>query len=249
MQWAIRVGGTDDETTRSIILDGSGNVSISGQFESATIDFGSTTLTNADNTGATTDMFVAKILSSTLPVELLSFTAKPVNNQTVLTEWITTNEVNSDYFTIEKSKDTDNWEYVGTVDGAGNSSTTLNYSLEDKTPYQGISYYRLKQTDFNGDFKYYGPVAVNLDGINIINLYPNPGIDHIDYSVVSSIKSNVTINLIDVLGKKVVSQANDINKGENKLQLDISDYPVGIYIIQLITESGKYRTQKQFMVQ
>ena len=124
----------------------------------------------------------------------------------------------------------------------------------DDTPFpsgrvgDGLLYYRLKQTDFNGDFEYFGPVAVNLEGIDIISLYPNPAVDHIDYSVVSSLESNATITLMGVLGRKVISETNNLQVGETKLSLDISNFSQGMYLIQLVTESGKYRTQKQFIV-
>ena len=192
-------------------------------------------------------------------MELLSFTAKPVNNKTVITEWITTTEVNSDYFTVERSKNArlneevgqaeeGTWEYVGTVDAAGNSTTTLNYSLEDKQPYMGTSYYRLKQTDFNGDYKYYGPVPVRLEGIDIISLYPNPATDHFEYLVVSSMQDEVVRTLTDVLGRNVYIEINEVQDGENKFNLRIPDLSSGMYLIQLKTGSGKYRTQKQFVV-
>ena len=250
--WAKSAGINNyNEFGIDVSTDASSHVLLLGYFMGNSITFGTTTLTNIDNTGSTADFFVAKINPSALPIELVNFTAVSVNNQTVLTEWKTASEVNSDYFTIERSKegkDDGNWEYVGNVDGAGNSSTTLNYELEDKTPYKGTSYYRLKQTDFNGDFEYFGPVAVRLEGVDIINLYPNPATDHIDYSVASSLESNITITLVDVLGRKVMSETSNLQIGKNKLRLDISNYSQGMYMIQLKTELGNYRTQKQFIV-
>ena len=187
-------------------------------------------------------------ITAPLPIELVAFNASPINNLSVLTEWTTATEINNDYYIVERSKDNKEWEYIGTLDAAGNSSTTLNYQLEDKTPYQGTSYYRLKQTDFNGDFKYYGPVPVRLEGIDIISLYPNPAIDHIDYSVVSSVEDNVSITLIDVLGRKIINESQEIKIGQNKLSINISGFPVGIYMLRLITDTEKYRTQKQCVV-
>ena len=210
-----------------------------------------------------------------LPIELLSFTAKPIENKYLLAEWTTASEVNSDYFTVERAAPSNlpagqagspeggelKWEFVGTVKAAGNSTTTLNYNFMDYTPFpsgsppvgrtgvgDGLLYYRLKQTDFNGDFKYYGPVAVVLEGIDIIDIHPNPAVDHIDYVAVSSFTDKITFSLIDVLGRKVIGETKEIQIGENKFGLDISTYPQGMYMLQLITETGKYQTQKQFIV-
>ena len=248
-QWGTYYGGANDENGHGMATDNAGNVIITGW----TISTANIATAGSYQTvfGGVYDAFVAKFGSSGLPIELVSFSAVPVNNQTVLTQWTTASELNSDYFIVERSKegkDNSDWEYVGTVDAAGNSSSELSYSFTDENPYRGVSSYRLKQADFNGDFQYYGPVAVNLEGISIIALYPNPAVDHIDYSVVSSLESNVAITLVDVLGRKVFSETSKIKTGENKLRLDVSNYPVGMYMIQLVTESGKYKTQKQFVV-
>lgn len=95
-----------------------------------------------------------------LPIELLSFSYKIVPGQAVL-EWETASEINNNYFTIERSRDMNRWEVVGTVAGAGNSNQQLSYQLADYMPLQGLSYYRLKQTDFDGQYEYFKPLAVN----------------------------------------------------------------------------------------
>ena len=89
--------------------------------------------------------------TSPLPIELLSFNAV-LENRIVKLTWKTASETNNDFFTLEKSKDGISWESFKTVDGAGSSSSILNYEDYDQNPYSGVSYYRLKQTDFNGAF-------------------------------------------------------------------------------------------------
>jgi hypothetical protein len=88
-----------------------------------------------------------------LPIELINFIPHVQDNWVNL-KWQTASEINNDYFTIEKSKTASNWIIVTQVNGAGNSSNILSYSTTDQIPYNGISYYRLKQTDFNGQFEY-----------------------------------------------------------------------------------------------
>ncbi|HEX5001106.1 MAG TPA: T9SS type A sorting domain-containing protein, partial [Bacteroidia bacterium] len=84
-----------------------------------------------------------------LPVELVSFSALSATDYVQL-EWTTASETYNDYFIVERSTDAFAWEIVGTVNGAGNSSTSLTYILIDSDPLPGTSYYRLKQVDFNG---------------------------------------------------------------------------------------------------
>jgi hypothetical protein len=103
-------------------------------------------------------------IDNPLPIELLSFTAK-YQDGIVLLNWATGSEINNDYFTLERSRDALNAEIIGFVDGAGNSSRTLHYQFVDRDPLPGISYYRLKQTDYDGSFEYSQWVAVQVDGI------------------------------------------------------------------------------------
>ncbi len=102
----------------------------------------------------------------TLPIELLSFTHQVAPGQVIL-KWETATEINNDYFTIERSGDMVAWEVIGTVAGAGNSNQKLSYQLVDHMPRQGLSYYRLKQTDFDGQYEYFKTLAVeNILGEN-----------------------------------------------------------------------------------
>ena len=96
-------------------------------------------------------ILVGKI--SPLPIELLSFEAI-CNNNSVNLLWSTASEKNNDYFTIERSSDGITFQTVLTVKGAGNSNQVINYSAIDEKPIDGIAYYRLKQTDYDGKFEY-----------------------------------------------------------------------------------------------
>jgi hypothetical protein len=97
-----------------------------------------------------------------LPIELLSFTPD-IKADRIELNWTTGTEINNDYFTIERSRDMYGWEVLGFVPGAGNSSVPLSYSFSDLRPLDGLAYYRLKQTDFDGKFEYFGPIAAHYD--------------------------------------------------------------------------------------
>jgi len=88
-----------------------------------------------------------------LPIDLIDFKADAREKHVDLT-WRTANEINNDYFTLERSQDGLSFEELAEIDGAGNSNIELSYSYQDKNPYYGVSYYRLKQTDFDGSVSY-----------------------------------------------------------------------------------------------
>ena len=97
-----------------------------------------------------------------LPVNLLTFTSE-VKPDRIHLNWTTGSEINNDYFTLERSRDLYGWEVLGYAEGAGNSSVPLDYSFTDYQPLDGLVYYRLKQTDFDGKSKYFGPIAAHYD--------------------------------------------------------------------------------------
>ena len=100
-------------------------------------------------------------LNTSLPIELIEFKANVIG-KTVKISWKTFTERNNAYFTIERSMDAKKWETLTVVMGQGFSTTLQNYETVDSYPYKGISYYRLKQTDYNGDYSYSKSVAVEL---------------------------------------------------------------------------------------
>ena len=95
-----------------------------------------------------------------LPIELLYFKGSEYNSDNIL-HWSTASENNNDYFTIEKTKDGIDWEVVNREHGAGNSSNQLYYSSVDENIESIINYYRLKQTDYDGKFKYSEIISID----------------------------------------------------------------------------------------
>jgi hypothetical protein len=95
-----------------------------------------------------------------LPIELLYFKGSVYNSDNIL-HWSTASEDNNDYFTIEKTKDGIDWEVVDREPGAGNSSNQLYYSSVDENVESIINYYRLKQTDYDGKFKYSDIISID----------------------------------------------------------------------------------------
>lgn len=137
---------------------------------SATLNTTSKTLTA---TAQSTEFILANNISP-LPIELLYFKATVENNQLVKVEWSTASEINNSYFAVLRSKDGYTFEEIDTIQGAGNSSSTLNYLFYDKRPYTGYTYYKLKQTDYDGKYSYSNIDVVYISPSDILKVYPNP---------------------------------------------------------------------------
>jgi hypothetical protein len=175
-----------------------------------------------------------------LPIELLSFSAKNIDNSEVLLEWVTATETNNDFFTLERSVDGVNFEVIGTVDGAGNSTTTLYYSFVDDDPYSGISYYRLKQTDFDGSFAYSDLEAVEIDSDNNFNLdvvYASDGGVRLIYT---SENPFLSLEIFDMTGQLVHRQRIE-NNGNTLLHPNIAR---GVYLLRL--SNGSQMASEKF---
>lgn len=177
-----------------------------------------------------------------LPIELLSFNAIR-NGDKVDAYWTTVSELNNDYFTLERSKDGVNFEIVLTADGAGTSNYILNYSETDFSPYDGISYYRLKQTDFNGNSSYSQIVSVNyIFTDDNLSVYPNPS-DGTNINVALKNVENKEILLVlrDVIGKEYYSKVV-ISSTENEIiGIDLEHkLASGAYIITASSNNKLY---------
>ncbi len=173
-----------------------------------------------------------------LPVELIYFNAMPVENRKVKVEWKTASEINNDFFTIEKSVNILDWETVNTVDGAGNSNTHLSYSTFDNKPYSGVSYYRLKQTDFDGQFKYSPIKRVQLIYFSTesIEVYPNPTSNLITVSGIISALNEIQI--INALGQDVTNLTTVSKTSESTVLIDLSQLAKGIYYLKTKTTTN-----------
>lgn len=188
-----------------------------------------------------------------LPIELIDFTAEASDSQ-VLLKWITATEKNNDYFTIEKTKDGVAYTEVARIKGSGNSTKKLNYSELDSTPYDGVSYYRLKQTDFDGKFTYSTLKKVDFNKNNKSELtqlvYPNPNegeVINVDFTTDED--QQVIIELHDLSGHTIYSLSMMVDKGNNKHTIYMANkLSKGIYIITTSTTHGKRLYNTKFTV-
>lgn len=206
------------------------------------IEIGGVDVWNAAYGTATGPLSITE--STPLPVELIYFNAQ-LNSDKVELTWITASETNNDYFTIQKTLNGSDFESAGEIDGSGNSSTTVNYSFTDQSPYEGKSYYRLKQTDFNGNYAYSPLIPVNFKGQSSFSfeIYPNPKRDgDVFISIEEREQKEILVVVYDVTGKESYSKVivTEIN-GNNVYAIDNSNQlSTGVYIITATSDQKIY---------
>lgn len=204
-----------------------------------------TVVTSAPVTNFSPFTLASRTSANPLPIELVSFSCRNINRNTNGLSWITASESNNDYFAIERSSDGLNFELIGKQKGAGNSITRLEYAYNDQNSLKGISYYRLKQVDYDGKTTYSQICAVTNNADGGVSFYPNPvkNILTIDYDFSEKPKTN-TISISDVTGKLVHVNSTFL---DSKVSLDCSNLAEGIYFLKVLI--GEKEVVNKFAVQ
>lgn len=170
-------------------------------------------------------------LSAALPVSLVHFSAQAVDQEVQL-NWQTVSETNNAFFTIERSTDSQHFEEVLRVEGAGNSETLLDYTAYDKEPYTGVSYYRLKQTDLDGRFSYTKMIGVRILEGNELHLFPNPTSGIVFIKVNCELTEPLVIEVRNTLGELIFMTEKKPNNSSCIHQVDLSGLEKGLYFIK-----------------
>lgn len=224
-------GASNATITDSYALAGPGTIRISG------------VANRADEIITYTSSSVGCInCTSSLPVELLRFNASKTDDY-VICNWETASELNCDYFIVERSSNGVDFEPIGQMDGAGTSNQTHTYTLYDSSPIDdGVSYYRLAQTDFDGTVTYSEIKAVNFSAPAIVTVVPNPSAG--TFSVIGKNIDLTTLSLRNLFGQQLLPA--QINELEEETVLQFSDLPVGIYF--LTYENNKETVTEKIIV-
>lgn len=175
-----------------------------------------------------------------LPIELLSFDGI-YDNGFNRVRWQSATEYNNNYYTLYYSNDAVNWEVLNSQPGAGNSNVPVGYSHSHVSPYS-ITYYKLRQTDYDGKYKEFGPISISKMGSGddfVFNFYPNPSDNVIN--VYTAYDGNLTIKLVDNLGRIVKAE---VIPGGGLSMLDVSSLQAGIYILQVESDKGIERQER-----
>ena len=185
-------------------------------------------------------------VNSTLPVELLSFSANCLNDE-VLLNWVTANEINSDYFVVQRSDDLLNWKDLTYVEAAGNSNHNLNYNYNDLLMKESIIYYRLKIVDMDGSFNNSNVITVSCKGESDFNfeLYPNPVNQKLTVRFLNNDAESVKLYMTNSIGQ-IVYQTKFVElEFSTEIKLDVSNLPEGIYMLNIVyNSSGRLVSRK-----
>ena len=174
-----------------------------------------------------------------LPIELLYFKPK-YEDDIVKLRWSTASEHNNDYFTIEKSYDGFTYEVIKTIPGAGNSTHVINYYEEDRSFTSSIVYYRLKQTDFDGQFVRTDWESVFIDKkVTELEITPNPFDQELNITFISEINGVKTLKLTDLIGNVVYQEDIMVFNGINNLKIKLNPLSRGVYLLNFDKMSFK----------
>jgi hypothetical protein len=187
--------------------------------------------------------FWTKNYNNPLPVALLEFSVACQNGLASI-QWSTASETNNDFFSIEKSPDMETWETVNVVPGAGNSNSVINYSIMDPQVFSGTSYYRLKQTDFDGKFTYTDIRSLDCGNAGLVStsLYPNPAEEFINIQILAPFAQKVIMHVYDIFGQNVFSKEINVDN-QFTYRLDLGNLAAGTYTIAVVSGSEIYNAQ------
>ena len=218
------------------------------RFPSAANGMTTSNATGYYNDGETEDYRVL-VDNFVLPVNLLSFNAKPVGSTTARLTWATTAEENLSGYQVERSPDGISWSAIGFVNAKGNGrSEDNNYLFNDLQALKGKSFYRLKMIDKNDLFRYSEWRSITISDQNDrVSLMPNPARSAATIYMNSDQKSEAQVFVYDVLGRKIRTERFLLSEGGNSLVLDDLDkVPEGTYIVQII--SGQNRISRKLII-
>ena len=168
-----------------------------------------------------------------LPIKLISFELNQIDGNVVIS-WQTALEINNDYFEIQRSVDGQTFETIATMVGAGNSTRPLSYTTTDPDPLDGLAYYRLKQTDYDGQYEIFDMVAFHHTvQSKTIAAYPNPTQDFIYWDFETEQAA-----VFDLMGNPKT------NVSLPSRSLDLTGLPSGIYILRIRDASEQIHTQR-----
>lgn len=180
------------------------------------------------------------VCATVLPVDLLSFSAMPVNNKSVDLRWATSSETNNDFFTVERSVNGDPFQPVAHVNGSGTTTQQHYYGLYDNEPGAGINYYRLSQTDYNGNNTICSIRAVNFQQNGTFSPLFFVTDEGLSYTVQS--EEPFEISVTDISGR-IIYEQKDMMSASGKIKTD--EWAHGIYLVRC---TNRWKTHFQKIV-
>lgn len=242
--------GTTTATPIAVNWTGLSGGSVGSSFIRFRLASNSTEASNRNGYAASGEVedYPFPISASSLPVELINFTATANENYTTTLEWSTASEINNEYFEIQRRNSDNTWENLGRVTGHGFSSQLNNYNFVDKSPNIGINYYQLKQVDFDGKSEISPMVSVTFENKkddvtkkDDVKVYPNPTSNDIYIQSAAAVDTENEINVLVFNVSGEVIQSHKMQ--ESPFRIDLSLCQSGMYFIKAGNQT--YRILKQ----
>jgi len=184
----------------------------------------------------TNQVVVYSTLSSTLPLDLINFTAVNIDEQYAQLNWTTSGAITFDYFDVEKSSDGITFTELTKVNGETGNNGNQHYAALDNNPVNGVNYYRIKEVDLAGNIYYSSVVTVNFSFGAAPRLSPNPANTY--FTVIAGSDPINEITLFDVSGKTIEHIFNDY--ASSNITVATERLTAGIYIVEIKTASHAY---------
>jgi hypothetical protein len=241
------IGGKFDSngtTTVNGILAVTGNFKLTGTIcGTGTVTYGGT-CNNGGGTACGVSTWCDQshvITAGTLPISLVWFMAA-LRENTVELSWLTASELNNDFFTIERLGSGEKFEGVKTITGKGTTMLASQYQTVDEYPLPGTSYYRLKQTDFDGNFSYSKVRTIeNNNPVSPFKVYPNPIVNNKFIVEMNGLPSNaeVPLSIINMQGVTVHQASYEASSsGILKVSVELNSVPSGVYMVVVNAATG-----------
>ena len=221
---------------------GNGNLTITtspftttGTFK---VIFKSTSLSGVTACNAVSATGMVIVTSGALPLTLIQFKGRKLADD-ILLDWTTSYERQVNHFEIERSSNGYSFDKIGEVIATGNSNTNKNYAFTDNKSLSTLNYYRLKMIDNDGKYTYSNVIVFmgnSSSGIILSIIKPNPFTESLNLNIDLEQSQLLTIQMIDMAGRIVISRDVQGLKGTNDIFYDgLTDLSKGIYFIKIIT--------------
>ncbi|OFY38540.1 MAG: hypothetical protein A2275_14145 [Bacteroidetes bacterium RIFOXYA12_FULL_35_11] len=193
--------------------------------------------------------FGSKTGKNPLPVELLDFSGI-CNNTSIDLFWNTASETNNNFFTLEYTDDLQNWSFASNISGAGNSNVFIPYHYSFYQQVAETIFFRLKQTDFDGNFSYSEIISVSCDRqpFEYLQLYPNPANNSFNIVFKSNEETFLFFEITDILGQILYEDKKQVSEGINNIPINVSFLAPALYFFMIKTDTGQNLGSKQILI-
>lgn len=201
------------------------------------------------NTPGFSNFYIQLATGAILPANILTFSGVRQGNSNNL-KWTVAQETDVQNYEVERSNDGRSWSAAGSVNSLGNTSTQRSYTFSDNNISGVKQLYRLRQVDRNGSVKLSNivvikgvkPTALTLNG-----LFPNPTASKLNVLIDAPAKDNITITVMDGVGRIVKTQRMLVDAGSNTLELNVANLAAGSYLLKVSCDSNCQSAVSKFI--